>query len=107
MGHVEKDADLGKAFLTFLDVFCPDLERFKNKDIHLKFHGYFENEPTTVWYYYLVDAKGKRIEHDSWLSVHRSRANGQCALTGIFLYEPDEGTPSMPKYLITSKDQIR
>ncbi len=107
MGHVEKDEDLGKSFLTFLDVFCPDLERFKNKDVYLKFHGYFVNKPTTVWYYYLVDDKGKHIEHDSWISVHRSRANGQCALTGIFLYEPEEGTPSMPKNLITSKDEIK
>jgi hypothetical protein len=107
MGHVEKDVDLGKAFLTFLDVFCPDLERFRNQDVYLKFHGYFINKPTTVWYYYLVDAKGRHIEHDSWISLHRSRATGQCALTGIFLFEPKEGTPLMPKNLITSTDQIK
>ena len=55
MGHVESDADLGKAFLTFLQEFGPDFERFKGETIYLKFHGYFVNKATSVWYYYLVN----------------------------------------------------
>jgi hypothetical protein len=107
MEHVEKDIALGKAFITFIREFGPDLERYKGKPIYLKFHGYFINQPTTVWYYYLVDEKGNHLEHDPWISIHRSRSTGMCALTGIFLYEPEDGTPSMPKGLITSEKELK
>ena len=107
MGHVESDADLGKAFRTFLDEFGPDLEQFKGQTIYLKFHGYFMNKATSVWYYYLVNKDGLHLPHDPWISVQRSTRTGRCALTGIFLYDPKDGTPPMPKNLITSNDQIK
>lgn len=102
MGHVETDSDLGKAFLTFLGDFGPGLERFKGQTIYLQFQGYAVNKTTTVWYYYLVNKAGTHLPHDPWISVHRSSSTGQCALTGIFLYDPKDGTPPMPKDLITS-----
>jgi len=107
MGHVETDADLGKAFLTYVREFGPDLEQFKRQAIYLKFHGYFVNKTITVWYYYLVKKDGAHLAHDPWISVHRSNTTGQCALTGIFLYDPRDGTPTMPKNLITSNDNIK
>jgi hypothetical protein len=84
-----------------------DLERFKGQTIYLRFHGYFVNKATSVWYYYLVNKDGLHLPHDPWISVHRSIRTGQCALTGIFLYDAKEGTPPMPKNLITSNDQIK
>ncbi len=102
MGHVEEDPDLGKAFITFLGEFGPDLEQFKDRDLHLKFHGYDLKEATSVWYYYLVTADGTLLEHKPWVSVHRSRTSGKCALTGIFLHDPELPESPMPDELVTS-----
>ena len=105
MGHVEEDPDLGKAFVTFLREFGPDLEQFKDRDLHLKFYGYVLNDPTSVWYYYFVTADGTLLEHKPWVSVHRSRRSGKCALTGIFLHDPELPETPMPDGLVTSLDE--
>lgn len=104
MGHVDEDPDLGKAFITFVREFGPDLEEFKDRDLHLKFHGYDLKEPTSVWYYYLVSADGTLFEHRPWVSVHRSRTSGKCALTGIFLHDPELPETPLPDGLVTSLD---
>jgi hypothetical protein len=102
MGQVETDADLGKAFRTFLEEVGPDLIQFKGQTIYLQFYGYAMNKATTLWYYYLVSKDGTHLPHDPWITIHRSPATGQCALTGISLYDPKDGTPAMPKDLVTS-----
>jgi len=104
MTHVEKDTALGESFLTFLREFGPDVEHYKNETVYLKFHGYWKNETTTVWYYYLANESGTLLEHNPWISLHRSIETGRCALTGIFLYYPDEDIDnSMPNNIITDK----
>lgn len=108
MPYVEKDEGLGKAFVTFLEVFGPDLEQFKNTKISLKFEGYALNKDTSVWYYYIVTPESKLLKHSPWVSVHRSRTTGRCALTGIFLYDPNDRKnsepPKMPDKLIRSSE---
>ncbi|MCX5727221.1 MAG: hypothetical protein NT030_08730, partial [Candidatus Saganbacteria bacterium] len=102
-GHVEKDARLGEDFLAFISEFGPDLESYKGKPLFLKFHGYSSGDATSVWYYYLVDRKGNNLLNNSWISIHRSRTNRKCALTGIFLNLPGEAVWKMPRNLQTSK----
>jgi hypothetical protein len=103
IGHVEKDAILGNSFLAFINEFGPDLERFKGKPLFLKFHGYKTGDDTSVWYYYLVDSKGNTLINNSFISLHRSRINHKCALTGIFLNLPGEKIVEMPSNLQISK----
>lgn len=103
MPHVETDLGLGEAFVTFLKVFGPDLEQFRNDSLKLKFHAYTLNDDTSVWYYYLFNVDGCQLEHTPWVSLHRSRSTGRCALTGIFLYDPEIGEPgAIPSGLITT-----
>jgi hypothetical protein len=103
IGHVEKDQALGNSFITFLREFGPDLERYKGKNISLKFEGVKEEQDTSVWYYYLVDEQGNTLDDKSWVSLHRSRVDGRCALTGIFLNLPEFGEPDyMPEGLMKS-----
>jgi len=99
LSHVEANQDLGRAFITFINEFGPDLERFKDVDLFLKFEGYKDGSNTSVWYYYLVNSNAGQIEHRPWISVHRSKHDGNCALTGIFLNDSDEVT-EMPPDLI-------
>jgi len=104
LGHIEKDKELGKSFLTFISVFGTDLEKYKGKEIWLKFHGYYEgkNDKPSVWYYYLADRFGKLIEKKSWISLHRSKFSGECALTGIFINTIDDTYSDMPTNLKTT-----
>jgi hypothetical protein len=103
IGHVEKDAQLGQSFLTFLREFGPDLVRYKGKNIFLKFEGMHAGKDTSIWYYYLVDNKGNYLDDKSWISLHRSNADGRCALTGIFLNLPEFGEAvTMPGDILKS-----
>jgi hypothetical protein len=103
MAHVEKDIKLGRAFITYIQEFGQDLERYKDETIYLKFHGYMKNKTTTVWYYYLTDEKGQNFEYSPWISLHRSTKTGRCALTGIFLvYDDEYFDTTMPNDIITS-----
>jgi TPR repeat protein len=98
MKHVEKDTALGETFLSNLQLFGPDLERYENDRIYLAFYSYAKNRDVSVWYYYLVNEKGEFLEHKPWISLHRSNETGRCALTGIF-----EGTDDlMPAGVITN-----
>ena len=103
IGHVETDTELGEAFLTFFKEFGLDLERFNNRDLGLKFHGYKAGKETTVWYYYLSDPQGRLLDRKPWISLHRSNRDKRCALTGIFLNLPGEEESPMPDGLKTSK----
>ena len=107
MGHVQEDVELGKALLSFIKEFGPDLERYKNKEVYLKFHGYFLDKDTSVWYYWLTDKAGKNLEHSPWVSTRRSQRTQRCALTGIFLHDPDikDSPGPMPKGLVTSLEK--
>ena len=106
MGHVQEDAELGKAFLAYITEFGSDLERYTSKEVYLKFHGCVLDKDTSIWYYWLTDKAGKNLEHSPWVSTHRSLRTQQSALTGIFLYDPDIRDPPgpMPKGLITTLD---
>lgn len=103
IGHIEKDDDLGEAFVTFLREFGPDLERFKEGDLFLKFYGYKAGKDTSVWYYYLIDVKGIEINRKPWISLHRSNNDGRCALTGIFLNLSNDEKVPIPDDLKTTK----
>ena len=106
MPHVETDVGLGEAFVTFLGVFGPDLEQFRNDSLKLKFHAYALNDETSVWYYYLCNANGDPLPHSPWVTAHRSRSTAQCAVTGIFLYDADIGEPgAIPSGLLTVLDE--
>lgn len=104
MGHVQEDVELGKALLTFIKEFGPDLERYKDQEIRVKFHGYFLDKDTSVWYYWLTDNAGRSLEGSPWVSTRRSLRTERCALTGIFLRDPDikDSPGPMPKGLVTS-----
>jgi hypothetical protein len=103
IGHVEKDEQLGQSFITFLREFGPDLARYKDKNILLKFSGVNAGKDTSVWYYYLVDNKGNYLDDKSWISLHRSNTDGRCALTGIFLNLPEYGEAvTMPGDILKS-----
>ena len=91
IGHVEEDKQLGQSFITFIREFGPDLARYKDKNVLLKFVGVHDGKDTSVWYYYLVDNEGNYLDDKSWISLHRSNINGRCALTGIFLNLPEFG----------------
>jgi len=106
MGHVQEDAQLGEAFLDYIAEFGPDLERYKDKEVYLRFHGYVLTGDTSIWYYWLTDRAGNNLEHSPWVSTRRSRRTGRCAMTGIFPHDPDiEGSPGpMPDGLVTSRD---
>lgn len=100
--HVEEDKALGDSFQTFVGEFGPDLEAFKDRTLYLKFHGYFDGKQTSVWYYYLTDRNGEPLARRPWVSLHRSKRDGRCALTGIFVNKPGEDAADMPKNLKTS-----
>jgi len=102
IGHVEADGELGRAFLSVLKEFGPDLERFKNTEMHLKFHGYNSTAKTSTWYYYLTNAEGKVLDRKPWISLHRSNQSKKCALTGIFPNLPGEEKTPMPGGLKTA-----
>jgi hypothetical protein len=106
MGHVQEDAELGKALLTFVKEFGPDLERHRGKELYLKFHGYFLDKDTSVWYYWLTDKAGLPLADSPWVSSRRSLRSERSALTGIFLRETDikDSPGSMPQGLTTALD---
>ena len=89
--HIEKDDEFGKALITYIESFGPDLEQYRNVELAIKFEGYRLDEDTSVWYYHLTNLDGDLLQHQPWVSSHRSRATQRCALTGIFLYDPNEG----------------
>ena len=107
MGHVQEDVELGKVLLSFIKEFGPGLERYKNKAVYLKFHGYFLGEDTSIWYYWLTDQSGRNLEDSPWVSTRRSERTQRCALTGIFLYDRDiKNSPGpMPEGLVTSLEK--
>jgi len=96
IGHVEEDTVLGNIFVSFVRDFGPDLELFKNNSLWLRFEAYADYEDASVWYYYLVDSTGNCLTRNPWISLHRSKSNGKCALTGIFVNLPDEGLMDIP-----------
>ena len=102
-GHVEPDEELGASFVTFLKEFGPDMEKYRGKEVHLKFHGYMAGKDTSVWYYYMTDAQGLPWDRTPWVSLHRSNVDKKCALTGIFLNLPEEDESPMPDGLKTAK----
>jgi hypothetical protein len=99
LGHVEKDEKLGSAFTTYIREFGPELERFKDTQLYLKFEAYQDGSDTSVWYYYLVNSNAEHIEHKPWISIHRSKYDGSCSLTGIFLNDPGDEVVEMPQGL--------
>ena len=102
MPHVEQDETLGRAFVTFVKEFGPDLERYRDRRVWLRFRAYDLNDATSVWYYYLADSEWRNLPHSPWVSLHRSRSTGLCALTGIFLHDPELGElRDMPQGLVT------
>lgn len=103
IGHIEEDKELGRCFICVIREFGPDMERYKGNPIGLKFVGYKEGKDTSVWYYYLVDDKGDFMDNKSWISLHRSKQNGRCALTGIFLNIEGEKRCEIPDDLLTSQ----
>jgi hypothetical protein len=94
--HVEEDTALGNAFVSFVRDFGPALELFKDSSLWLRFEAYADYEDVSVWYYYLVDSTGNCLARNPWVSLHRSRSNGKCALTGIFVNLPDEELMDIP-----------
>ncbi len=88
--HVEKKDELGKALTTYVEMLGPDLEQYRNVELAIKFEGYRLDEDTSVWYYHLTKPDGVSLQHQPWVSSHRSRTTRKCALTGIFLYDPNE-----------------
>jgi len=101
--HVEKNDELGKALTSYIEMFGPDLEQFRNIELAIKFEGYRLDDDTSVWYYYLTDPNGVCLHHLPWVSSHRSRTTQRCALTGIFLYDPNEGiNDPLPNDIIKS-----
>ncbi len=79
MGHVQEDADLGKSLLTFVSEFGPDLQRYKDKDVFLEFHGYSLSTDTSIWYYWLTDKSGKVLEDSPWVSAPLVEVASLCA----------------------------
>ena len=106
LSPVERDRELGASFMTFVREFCPDLEAFKSTPLHLKFAGYQDGEDTSVWYYYLVRPNGKGFAGDPWVSIHRSKHDGNCSLTGIFLNQPGEERVRMPTGLKFAPEHV-
>ena len=88
--HVEKDDQFGKALTTYVEMFGPDLEQYRNVSLAIKFEGYRLDDDSSVWYYHLTNPDGICLQHQPWVSSHRSRTTQRCALTGIFLYDPNE-----------------
>jgi len=102
--HVEKDYELGKALTSFIEMSGPDLEKYRDIPLSIKFEGYWLNDDSSVWYYYLTDPNGICFPHKPWISSHRSRTTHKCALTGIFLYDPNEEQfDPLPDYIIRTK----
>jgi hypothetical protein len=103
MSEVEgAKSDLGVALSDFVKEFGPDLQRYKKDRIAVRFLAYRLRETTSVWYYALTDYRGVPLAGRPWLSLHRSRTTGRCALTGIFLSEKGELVDPMPRDLVTS-----
>lgn len=100
---VEADAAQGEAFARFVELFGPDLERYQGKNLSLRFVGVRQNEEISVWYYALLDEQGQPLDDHSWITVHRSRADGRCALAGVFVNQAGEQPVYMPEELITSR----
>jgi serine/threonine protein kinase len=108
MGYVQEDADLGESVLSSIKTLVgPDLERYKGKEVYLKFHGYYLGTHTSLWYYWLTDKMGKNLEHSPWVFTHRSHRTQHCALTGLFLTDPEnKGSPGpMPYGLVTALEK--
>ncbi len=101
--YVEQDAARGEAFARFVEVFGPDLERYQSTKISLRFVGVRQGQEVSVWYYALLDDQGQPLDDHSWLSVHRSKVDGRCALAGVFVNEFGEQPVYMPEDLITSR----
>ena len=91
VSHVEKDDKFGKALNTYVEMFGPDLEQYRNVELAIKFEGYRLDKDVSIWYYYLTNSNGVCLKHKPWVSSHRSRTTQRCALTGIFLYDPNNG----------------
>ncbi|NLI97202.1 hypothetical protein GX441_00900 [bacterium] len=100
--HVERDTEMGNAYVSFVREIGPDLEIYKGVPLLLKFEAYADyrnTEDISVWYYYLVDEAGNCLTRKPWVSLHLSRINGNCALTGIFVNLPDEDLMDIPEGL--------
>jgi hypothetical protein len=96
LGPAEGDAKLRAAFVTFVREFGPDLEAFKDSPLALKFEGYRDGRDESIWYYYLVSPEGKNLPRRPWVSLRRSKRDGRCALTGIFLNAEGDEQADMP-----------
>jgi hypothetical protein len=103
MPQVETDVDTGSALATFVSEFCPNLTRYDDRTLYLRFEGYRASPTTTDWYYYIVDQTGTQLEGNPWVSLHRSRVTQQTALTGILLPTPGEPQPPLPTDLLRRK----
>ena len=90
ISHVEEEEEYGKSFVSYVEMFGPDLVQYINTPLAIKFEGYRLDDDTSVWYYKLTNPSGIPLQHQPWVSSHRSRTTGNCALTGIFLYDPNE-----------------
>lgn len=92
-----KNAALGKALRTFIDVFADDLRPYQAKVEELRLVGYDLRGEVSVWYYELLDKGGKRLPQGEWVSLRRGQKDGLAALTGIFVTAPDIATvPPIP-----------
>ena len=101
--YAEEDPALGESFGQFVRVFGPDLERYQKRSIALRFVGVKQGRAVSVWYYALLDEQGQPLDDHSWVTVHRSKADGRCALAGIFVNEFGEQPVYLPEDLITSR----
>lgn len=90
--QVEPDSAAGAALETFVEVFCSDLQQYRGCLLSLRFAGVRDGDGVSVWYYYLLDARGEVPPDSSWVSTHRSKRTGRVALTGIFLNSAGEVT---------------
>ena len=103
LAYVEDDASVGQSWARFVELFGPDLERYAGCSIGLRFVGVRQNDKISVWYYGLLDEQGQPLDDSSWITVHRSKLDGRCALAGVYVNQFGEQAVYMPEDLITSR----
>lgn len=91
-------------YKMYIQEFGPDLERFHNQELSLRFHGYRRDSEYSLWYYYLLGPDGKQPPGKPWILLYRSKSDKRCALTGIFM-NTDGEIISMPQDLITEASE--
>lgn len=101
--YVEADPTVGQTWARFVELFGSDLERYRDRNIALRFVGVRQNQEISIWYYALIDDQGEPLDDHSWITVHRSKADGRCALAGVYVNQFGEQPVYMPEDLITSK----